>query len=85
MCNRVTDIAGWNAAAQMPKPEVRAIAPGSAFLFCRGGIANPEQEYARLAEALSAAEQEGVGERVEEGFGEIAFCLPFHSELAETS
>ncbi|HWZ42331.1 MAG TPA: RAMP superfamily CRISPR-associated protein [Candidatus Saccharimonadales bacterium] len=81
---RPADIAGWNAAprAQLPKAEVRAIAAGSCFLFAKLHTGEKKAEYARLAEALARAEDERLGERREEGFGEAAFCERFHYEGA---
>lgn len=80
------DIAGWNAGpkAQLPKPEVRALAAGSSFLFIRASAGDDEKEYRRLAQILAKIEDEGLGERREEGFGEVRFCLSFHYQGATT-
>jgi len=77
---RGVDIAGWNAGprAQLPKPEVRAVAAGSCFLFGKPHPGDRAQEYHRLAAILAKAENECLGERGEEGFGEAVYCSPFH-------
>lgn len=80
---RTTAISGWNAAAKLPKPEVMAIAAGSAFLFGRSeDCIERQNEYVRLARLFARLEQRGVGERLEQGFGEVSFCDRFHTLLA---
>jgi hypothetical protein len=81
--HRCVPIAGWNAAAGFPKPEVAAIAAGSCFLFARAcPAADRDAAYADLASRLAVVAGEGIGERREEGFGEIAFCEEFHERAA---
>jgi len=75
-------VSGWHAAAGLPKPDVEAIAAGSCFLYSRPAPADREAEYARVAELLTPLETAGIGERREEGFGEISVCEPIHHELA---
>ena len=80
---RTETLAGWNAGAGFPRSEVEMVAPGSCFLFgheMAGG--ERELEYARLAGTLAEVEAQGIGERREEGFGEVAFCEPIHWERA---
>ena len=73
-------ISGWNAQAGLPKSDILAIAPGSAFLFEKAiSPSEVEGEVATLAAVLSQAGY-GVGERWAEGFGEIWFQDKFHWE-----
>jgi CRISPR-associated protein Csx10 len=75
--SRTVSLSGWHSAAQLPKPDTTAIAPGSAFLFRRTiDEADREREYEALAQVLAAIS--GIGERWEEGMGEAAFCDDFH-------
>jgi len=74
----LTTIGGWNAQAGLPKSDILAITPGSAFLFT--APIRPEHrpaELQRLARLLTAAAA-GIGERWAEGFGEVCFCHPVH-------
>ena len=76
--SRTVRISGWNGQAQLPKPDIDAIAPGSCFLFGRElSKAAAPAEVERLAPIL-AREGTGLGEYWEEGFGEVEFCWPFH-------
>ena len=79
--SRLTTIGGWNARAGLPKGDIHALAPGSAFLFTRSVVPGErDSEMDRLAGLLAACET-GIGERWEEGFGEAVFCDPFHYAL----
>lgn len=79
--SRFITVSGWNAQARLPKPDVRAIAPGSAFVFCREVTAESKgAELDRLEDVLSRARR-GIGERWEEGFGEASFCDEIHYAL----
>lgn len=79
--SRSTIISGWNAQAGLPKSDMLAISPGSAFLFQRtwaeGG--DRQQEYERLA-AVFAKAAAGIGERWAEGYGGAHFCDGIHCE-----
>jgi len=76
--SRFVAIGGWNAQAGLPKSEVLAIAPGSAFLFRRNlGSASRAEEYNRLAAILGDA-AEGIGEKWAEGYGQARFCDSIH-------
>ncbi len=79
---RTAVITGWHAKGGLPKTEAAAIAPGSCFLFRRNRCVEPETEYQRLAAILAGLEERGVGERLDEGFGEVTFCRTLHCELA---
>lgn len=65
-------VSGWSTAWGLPKPIALAAAPGSSYVFCW------EQTN---WEALEALEQDGIGERTDEGFGELLICHPFHTEV----
>jgi hypothetical protein len=80
--SRLISISGWNAQAGLPKSDVLAIAPGSAFLFLRsttGTVTESarRQEYDRLA-AIFVPAAHGIGEKWAEGYGECRFCDPLH-------
>jgi hypothetical protein len=74
---RMMQLSGWNAQASLPKSDLWAIAPGSAFLFKREYKGDRDAEIDRLARLLTKAEA-GIGERWEEGLGEAVFCDEFH-------
>lgn len=67
--------AGWNSAHQLPRARDLVIDRGSVFVF-----AAPEHERDLLIACLQRLEQSGVGERRDEGFGQIIVCHPFHVE-----
>ena len=76
--SRGVRISGWNDQAKLPKADVAAIGAGSGFLFSREiDESERETECQRLAEILGRA-RTGIGERWEEGFGEVEFCDEFH-------
>jgi hypothetical protein len=75
---RMTTLAGWNAQAGLPKPDVAAIAPGSCFLFGRSvPVLERKAELEKLA-AILAPYGTGLGEYWEEGLGEVEYCSAFH-------
>ncbi len=77
-------VAGWNSGAGVPKAEATALAPGSSFLFGKEAKEDERQEeIGRLTERLKTVALEGIGERREEGFGEIALCEDIHWRIAE--
>lgn len=59
---RPVDIVGWNAGprAQLPKPEVRAIAAGSCFLFAHEQTSDRKQQVRRVAEILTRVHHDHV-------------------------
>ncbi|HXG41389.1 MAG TPA: CRISPR-associated RAMP protein Csx10 [Dehalococcoidia bacterium] len=72
------DIAsGWSTAWGLPKPTNLAARMGSVYVFCWMGDKHD------LISALTAIEQQGIGERTDEGFGECIVCHPFHQEVKE--
>ena len=72
-----------DAKGGLPKAETKVIAAGSCFLFQGDAPANREAEYEKLARAFVDLEERGIGERLDEGLGEVTFCRTLHSELAE--
>jgi CRISPR-associated protein Csx10 len=84
--SRLEPVAGWHAAAGLPKFEAEAICAGSCFLFDKDSAETErEVEYGRLARILAEVERRGIGERRDEGFGEAVICHPFHTENAEAA
>jgi hypothetical protein len=83
--SRSITISGWNAQAGLPKSDVLAISPGSAFLFRRtwGSGVDRQQEYERLA-AIFAKAATGIGERWAEGYGGAHFCDEIHCGEAQS-
>ena len=77
--SRAVTVSGWHSAAGLPKPDMTGIAPGSCWLFGKEIEAKGRaDEIRRIGPLLGAAESRGIGERLAEGFGEVAFCDPFH-------
>ncbi|MBM4430339.1 MAG: hypothetical protein FJ026_08355 [Chloroflexi bacterium] len=69
-------IGGWNAAQHLPKWPAIAIERGSVFVF-----AVPEGQWSEALAFFTRLEEEGLGERREEGFGQIVLAHPFHREV----
>ena len=59
-----------------------ALSAGSVFLYDSDDTLNPEEQDALVA-FLSALETDALGERVNEGFGVICACDPFHTMAEE--
>ncbi len=72
-----TFIGGFSTAWGLPKPTALGVAQGSVYVFSTN---LPEEE---LINELEKLEAKGVGERTEEGLGEIIICHPFHKEVFE--
>jgi CRISPR-associated protein Csx10 len=68
---------GWSGAWGLPKPTDLAARQGSVYVFRWPGT---EEEALPF---LAALEEEGVGERRDESFGECLVCHPFHQEVEE--
>ena len=68
---------GWSTAWGLPKPTNLAARMGSAYVYRWDG----SQED--LIPALQALEDQGAGQRRDEGFGECLICHPFHQEVEE--
>ncbi len=71
-------IEGWNAALGQPKPDARAIVAGSCWLLRVAGV--PASE---VLVALERLEAEGIGERRQEGFGQVSVCDRLHWQAQE--
>jgi len=72
-------VSGWNTALKLPKEDEVAISKGSVFLF----VTKPCETFADtevqpLADILKQVEESGIGERKNEGFGNIRICDEFH-------
>ncbi|MGB9886314.1 MAG: CRISPR-associated RAMP protein Csx10 [Moorellales bacterium] len=64
---------GWSMAWGLPKPLTTAIAPGSVLVYRA-----PAKEREMVISFLEEVEEEGLGERKTEGWGEVVACDPFH-------
>ncbi|RMF34389.1 MAG: CRISPR-associated RAMP protein Csx10 [Chloroflexi bacterium] len=71
---------GWSAAWGLPKPVVPAITAGSVLAFRA-----PAAERERVIAFLREAEEDGLGERRAEGWGDVVACDPFHEVFDQTS
>lgn len=70
-------VSGWNAAHGLPKEDELAILKGSAFLY------HTTAEQDMLLPWLRRLEEEGIGERLSEGFGQVIACHPLHWEVPQ--
>lgn len=72
---------GWNAAWGLPKDVELVTAIGSIFLFSLEKVqgAVPGGFYSALAQL----EQQGIGDRTSEGFGQVRVCDEFHQIFRE--
>lgn len=70
-----TFIGGWSTAWGLPKETTYGANIGSTYVFKVDDLR--EKDY----DALETMEREGIGKRVEEGYGEILICHPFHKEV----
>ncbi len=68
---------GWSTAWGLPKPTNLAARMGSVYVF------RWEGSQKDLIPALQTLEEQGIGERRDEGFGECLVCHPFHQEVKE--
>ena len=71
-------VEGWNGALGLPRPDAPALAAGSCWLVRFRGL-----EADAIIDALGRLERDGVGERRQEGFGELGVCDPLHWRLVE--
>ena len=67
---------GWNAAWKLPKETDLVTRIGSVFVFHTPNIDS-------WIPALQTLENNGIGNRCEEGFGQILICDPFHLRSRE--
>ncbi|MCS7158654.1 MAG: CRISPR-associated RAMP protein Csx10 [Blastocatellia bacterium] len=70
-----TFVGGFSTAWGLPKPTALGSAPGSVYVF------RSELPEAQLVSWLENLEAHGVGQRTDEGLGEILVCHPFHREV----
>jgi CRISPR-associated protein Csx10 len=68
-------VGGWSTAWGLPKPTALGAAMGSVYVF------RTEKSLDEIAPLLEALEAQGVGDRTDEGLGEILICHPFHLEV----
>ncbi|WP_448583235.1 type III-B CRISPR module-associated Cmr3 family protein [Thermocrinis sp.] len=68
-------VGGWHTAHHLPKERDMAIAAGSVFLF---SVSRNKVDEKTLKEALQRWEEEGIGWRRSEGFGQVLICDPWH-------
>lgn len=68
-------VGGFSTAWGLPKPTALGVARGSVYVF-RCDIAEDV-----LIPELERMEAQGVGERTDEGLGEVWVCHPFHQEV----
>jgi len=68
-------VGGWSTAWGLPKPTVLGAAMGSVYVF------RTEMALDDLVPHLEALEAQGIGDRTDEGLGEILICHPFHKEV----
>jgi CRISPR-associated protein Csx10 len=65
---------GWSSAWGLPKPVHPALAAGSVL-----ALQAPIAQRGQLLRYLADLEQQGLGERAAEGWGEVLACDPFHT------
>lgn len=70
-----TTVGGWNIIWQRPKPTNVAVTMGSVFVF-----QSDKQLSDSDCDALLLLQEQGVGERRSEGYGQVLICDPFHLE-----
>ena len=69
-------VGGWNAAWRLPKETALVTKMGSVFVF-------HTPEIDAWIPKLQTLENIGIGNRYEEGFGQILICDPFHLHTRE--
>ncbi len=69
-------IGGWSTGWGLPKETTIGTQIGSVFVFKIN-----QQKEALILKEFEELEQIGIGERKEEGYGEILVCHPFHQEV----
>ena len=77
-------VSGWNSALKFPKEDEVAISKGSVFLFVTKPCETLADEQVKtLADILKQVEESGIGQRKNEGFGNIRLCDEFHWEVPD--
>jgi CRISPR-associated protein Csx10 len=72
-------VMGWNSVYKLPDADDVSITMGSVFLFAYTGQVNDD-----FWKTLYQIQSAGIGERRQEGFGQITIADPFHTEVNET-
>ena len=72
---RPTFVGGWSTAWGLPKPTALGSAMGSVYVF------RTRKALEDILPQLETLEAQGVGDRTDEGFGEVLICHPFHTEV----
>ena len=75
---KTKNISGFNSHLGLPKWQAKAIAAGSTVSF---RIKNNPQDIAKLLDHFARLENEGIGLRRAEGFGQIAFNHPVYGGI----
>jgi CRISPR-associated protein Csx10 len=75
--NSSTFISGWSTAWGLYKETYMGTSMGSVYVF------KVDSEKDIPYEELERIELEGIGERTNEGFGEVLICHPFHKEVEQ--
>lgn len=68
-------IGGWSTAWGLPKETTYGAGIGSTYVF------KVNNESKELFQQLERIELDGVGERRDEGYGDVLICHPFHREV----
>jgi CRISPR-associated Csx10 family RAMP protein len=69
---------GWSAAWGLPKRVAPSVTAGSTFVY---RVPHGDEDLAQqVLKRCVALEQEGIGQRREEGLGWVQICTPFHLE-----
>lgn len=68
-------IGGWSTAWGLPKPTSLGAAMGSTYVF------RTKRSLDEVVPLLEALEERGIGDRTDEGLGEVLICHPFHTEV----
>ena len=74
---QATFVGGFSTAWGLPKPTHLGAAMGSVYVF----RVDNQPDDAQLLSWLESLEAQGVGQRTDEGLGEILVCHPFHKEV----
>lgn len=68
-------VTGWMETWGLPKEACYAACIGSTYVY------RVNKDVDELADLLNEIEVKGVGEKTDEGFGEVLICHPFHMEV----
>ncbi len=68
-------VGGFSTAWGIPKPAELGACMGSVYVF------RTKASEEEISPFLRRLEEEGVGERVDEGYGDVLICHPFHCEV----